>query len=87
MPEPSTFEQSHQLLAEFLERLPSLLGLEPGPLVLGGFSQGGTMSLAHALREPGRVPHVLNFSGFLARHPRIVVNRETVAGTRIFWGH
>lgn len=86
-PEPESFEKSQGLLARFLAELPEALPVRPGPLVLGGFSQGGTMSLAYALRHPGEVPNVINFSGFLAQHPSIAPTRETVAGTRIFWGH
>lgn len=86
-PEPETFETSQGALREFLEQLPEHLPVSPGPLVLGGFSQGGTMSLAHALRHPGDVPMVLNFSGFLADHPGVRLAPETVLGTRFFWGH
>lgn len=45
------------------------------------------MSLAYALRHPGAVPFVINFSGFLADHPSVSVTPQTVRGTRIFWGH
>jgi phospholipase/carboxylesterase len=45
------------------------------------------MSLAYALRHPGAVPFVVNFSGFLADHPSVQVAPERVKGTRIFWGH
>lgn len=83
----ASFAESQRALAELLADLPSRLPVEPGPLVLGGFSQGGTMSLAHALLHPGAVPHVLNFSGFLADHPDVRATAETVAGTRAWWGH
>lgn len=86
-PEPDSFEQSQRALDELLEALPSLLPVKPGRVVLGGFSQGGTMSIGHALREPGSVPMVMNFSGFLADHPSVSAAAETVAGTRFFWGH
>lgn len=86
-PEPDSFDESQNRLAEFLEQLPDQLPVRTGLFALGGFSQGGTMALAHALRNPGKVPNVLNFSGFLANHPSVKVNPETVAGTRIFWGH
>ncbi|MEX2570102.1 MAG: dienelactone hydrolase family protein [Gemmatimonadota bacterium] len=86
-PDPETFEESQRQLEAFLEELPSQLPVETGALTLGGFSQGATMSLAHALRRPGIVPNVLNFSGFLANHPSVAVAADTVAGTRIFWGH
>lgn len=86
-PEPESFETSQQQLHAFLTELPGKLPVKPGPLILGGFSQGGTMSLAYALRYPGAVPFVVNFSGFLADHPSVLVTPERVKGTRIFWGH
>lgn len=86
-PEPESFEDSQTQLAEFIEELPRHLPVSPGLLALGGFSQGGTMSLAAALRRPGEIPCVLNFSGFLASHPSVRVTPETVRGIRIFWGH
>lgn len=86
-PQPADFLESHDRLSEFLASLPQLLPIEPGPLALGGFSQGGTMSIAHAVRQPGTIPHVLNFSGFVASHPDFPVTQETVRGTRFFWGH
>jgi phospholipase/carboxylesterase len=86
-PEPETFEQSQSALADFLASLRDHLPVTTGELTLAGFSQGGTMSLAHALRAPGGVPNVVNFSGFLANHPSVKVTPQTVKGTRIFWGH
>jgi phospholipase/carboxylesterase len=86
-PEPESFTESQQQLHSFLAELPGALPVKPGPIILGGFSQGGVMSLAYALRHPGQVPFVVNFSGFLADHPSVHATTETVKGTRIFWGH
>lgn len=86
-PEAESFERSQQELDAFLDALPGLLPVTPGRVVLGGFSQGGTMSVAHALRNPGKAPLVMNFSGFLADHPSLRVAPETVEGTSFFWGH
>lgn len=86
-PEPESFEQSQNALGEFLAGIRGELPVRTGPLVLGGFSQGGTMSVAYALRNPGVVPYVLCFSGFLARHPTVQATPETVRGTRFWWGH
>lgn len=86
-PEPASFEESQQALDSFMKEIPGLLPIDPGPVVLGGFSQGGTMSMAYALRNPGRVPMVVNLSGFLAEHPSVRAATETVQGTRFFWGH
>jgi phospholipase/carboxylesterase len=86
-PEPESFSESLGSLGRFLEELRPRLAVQVGEVVLGGFSQGGTLSLAWALREPGRVARVVNFSGFLADHPEVRATPEAVAGTRIFWGH
>lgn len=86
-PEPESFDESQRRLGEFLDEIPARLPISTGDIALGGFSQGGTMSLAYALRNPGRAPKVLNFSGFLANHPSVTVTEESVRGTRIFWGH
>jgi len=86
-PEPEGFSKSLEALDELIDRLEEILPARPGPLVMGGFSQGGTVSLAYALRSPGRVSAALNFSGFLPDHPAAEATPESVAGTRFFWGH
>ncbi|MBA3282584.1 MAG: hypothetical protein H0U29_10170 [Acidimicrobiia bacterium] len=86
-PEPETFLAGQAELETFLTGLPQILPVRPGPIVLGGFSQGATSSLAYALRHPGTFAGVLVFSGFLADHPTVTASPETVAGTRFFWGH
>jgi phospholipase/carboxylesterase len=86
-PEVESFRASQAALEELLRGLPDLLGYRPGPIVLGGFSQGGTMALAHALQNPGIYPAVLVFSGFLADHPDVSVTPGSVEGTAIWWGH
>lgn len=86
-PDPRHFEYSLTCLDEFLGALPSILPVRPGPLFLGGFSQGGTMSLGYTLAHPGAVHTVINLSGFLAAHPLVRATPETVASTRIYWPH
>ncbi|MDZ4390178.1 MAG: alpha/beta hydrolase-fold protein [Gemmatimonadales bacterium] len=86
-PEPESFTEGQQRLDEFLAALPGHLDRPDAPLLLGGFSQGGTSSLAWALRHPGLVAKVLVFSGFLATHPMVAVTPATVATTPIWWGH
>jgi phospholipase/carboxylesterase len=82
-PDPGHFEASQQALAGLLGALPRL-GAD-GPVILGGFSQGGTMSLGYALRHPESVAGVLNLSGFVPDHPS--VRPEAAGGLRVFWGH
>jgi phospholipase/carboxylesterase len=86
-PEPESFAQSLEALHEFITALPGLTGEPASTLALGGFSQGGTMSLAYALNHPGSIPLVLNFSGFLADHPLVSPTPTKVSGSRFFWGH
>jgi len=87
MPEPETFLTGQAELEVFMRALPDLLPVTPGPVILGGFSQGGTSSLAYTLRHPGEIDGLLVFSGFLASHPTVQATPETVADTRFFWGH
>ena len=86
-PESDSFTESLHALHDFLTALPGLTGATGSTLALGGFSQGGTMSLAYALNHPDAAPMVLNFSGFRADHPLVAPTRANVAGSRFFWGH
>lgn len=85
-----TLAHSLGRLDDFLDRLPDLLPVRPGPILLGGFSQGGTTSLAWALTRPGRVAGVAVLSGFLADVPEVVPLPDegpALADTPVFWGH
>jgi len=89
---PETLEASLSALDTLIDRLPELTGVpaeERGPLLLGGFSQGGTTALAWALTRPGRVAGVLNLSGFLAAVPPVLDALEAGHGRElsVFWGH
>lgn len=79
-------------LDHFIEALPDLLedrlGITPGPVTLGGFSQGGTASLAYALTHPGKVHGVSVFSGFLVDAPEsVIIQGPALDDTPVFWGH
>lgn len=82
-----TLAESLSRLERFLAGLPRLVGFEPGRVVLGGFSQGGTTSLAYALSHPGAVAAVLNFSGFLVASTELDETGASPPPTPIFWGH
>lgn len=81
---PETIDASLRALDDFLDQLPSILDREPGPIILGGFSQGGTISLSYSLSRPGRVAAALDFSGFLEASADL--SNASVAPP-IFWGH
>jgi len=84
---PETLEKSLVYLDDLLEDLPEILGGSPGDLVLGGFSQGGTTSLAHALTRPGRLKGVVTLSGFLPQVPAVTDGLSGAGGLPVFWGH
>lgn len=83
----ATLDASLAALDGFLEGLGDRVPVEVGPVVLGGFSQGGTTSLAWALRHPGRVAGVMNFSGFLADGVLARAAEGAARDLRVFWGH
>ena len=85
--DPTSLEKGLDELTGFIDDLPAQLGLQPGRVVLGGFSQGATTSLAWVLANPGRVSDVLVFSGFLIASPPALAQGKTAAGVRGFWGH
>jgi phospholipase/carboxylesterase len=86
-PEPESFAEGQRQLDAFLATIREAVGRPDAALVVGGFSQGGTSSLAWALRHPGEASAVLVFSGFLADHPMVEASPATVTGTPIWWGH
>ncbi|HUF75489.1 MAG TPA: hypothetical protein VMM35_04390, partial [Longimicrobiales bacterium] len=82
-----TLRESLSRLDSFYAELPGLLGFEPGRLIMGGFSQGGTVSLAYALSRPEAVAAALNFSGFLAAAVELDETGSAPPSTPLFWGH
>jgi len=82
-----TLAGSLDALDGFLESITNSLPVRTGPLVLGGFSQGGTTSLAFALTRPGTLAGVANLSGFLVQSPMVAVDGRTTNGLKVFWGH
>lgn len=84
---PADFHRSLDKLEGFLQKLPEHVGFDPGPVVLGGFSQGGTMSLGYAITRPGSVDGVAVMSGFLAGDDVLEKDLGALASTPIFWGH
>jgi len=83
----STLVESLDVLDDFLAGIPKLTGFEPGRVVLGGFSQGGTLSLTYALSRPGGAAAALNFSGFLPAWVELDESGGRPPETPIFWGH
>ncbi len=85
--EPASLKESLNALKSLLDALPEHLGFRPGPLVLGGFSQGATTSLAFTLTHPGVVAGVVVLSGFLVGEEALGVGAEALGATPLFWAH
>jgi phospholipase/carboxylesterase len=86
-PEPHSFSTSLHELETLLGELKVEVGFDK--VVMGGFSQGGTISLAYALTHPDELAGVLNFSGFLADHPEVNprLSASPAPATPIYWAH
>ncbi|PFH49264.1 hypothetical protein AMATHDRAFT_148040 [Amanita thiersii Skay4041] len=63
-------------------------GVDPGRIVLGGFSQGGAMSLLTGLTSERKLAGLAVLSGWLPLHKKIqaMVSQHALS-TPIFWGH
>jgi phospholipase/carboxylesterase len=87
-PEPDSFSTSLQSIEDFLRDVSKEMKF--GKVVMGGFSQGGTISIAYGLTHPTEVAAVLNFSGFLADHPELAPKLNHSSSPKppgTFWGH
>jgi phospholipase/carboxylesterase len=84
---PETFTAGQAALADFMQRLPEELPAKPGKTLIGGFSQGGSTSLAYATLNPGKVAGVFVFSGLVLSDPAMQSNLTNLKGLPIFWGH
>ena len=63
-------------------------GISADQILLGGFSQGGALSLYLGLRYPNRLAGIVGLSTYLPAAGRIRVERSEVnQNTRVFMGH
>jgi len=85
--EPESLGASLEALERLLAALAETVGFQPGPVVLGGFSQGGTTSLAYALTHPDAVAGVVNLSGFLVDGEGLDLPALGLGETPLFWAH
>jgi len=82
-----TLEESLASLDDFLAGLDAELPVKRGARILGGFSQGGTMSLAWSLSRGTTSPRVAVLSGFLVESPLVETGPGSARGLDVFWGH
>jgi phospholipase/carboxylesterase len=87
-PEPDSFAKSISALEEFIHTLRDRI--EFGKVIVAGFSQGGTISVAYGLTHQHQIAGIMNFSGFLADHPLLSPQLPapiSPAPPPVFWGH
>ena len=87
-PEPDSFSKSLQSLEDFIRDLAQEMKF--GKVIVGGFSQGGTLSLAYGLTHQNEVAGIMNFSGFLADHPALsptLPSPPSPGPPSILWSH
>jgi phospholipase/carboxylesterase len=67
-PDPVILMDSASKIAAFIEQLPDLTGVmvDPAQVYLGGFSQGGLMSLEMAANYPELLAGIIPHSGFIS---------------------
>ena len=85
--DPDTLRTSLDALDALLDQLPEIVGFSPATFTLGGFSQGGSLSLAYALENPDRVERLVNLSGFLIGNLDASVSLSAAENMKIFWAH
>jgi phospholipase/carboxylesterase len=81
-------EQSRQLLASFIEGLPSAYGIDPKKIWIAGFSQGGILSASIGLTRPDLVRGFGILSGRIL--PEIgphIAGPDQLAGLHAFVSH
>jgi phospholipase/carboxylesterase len=87
-PDPSTFEESRRLLAEFHDELWERTGLGAERTVLGGFSMGTVMSYGLGLSGDRPPPAgILAFSGFVPTVEGWEPALRDRRGPRVFMAH
>lgn len=64
-PDPEAFKQGAEALRAFVGQAMERYPIDPGKVVIAGFSQGGMMSYELGLREPGRFAGIAALSCWL----------------------
>ncbi len=87
-PDPETFFPTYERLTTWLDSFLADRGIDPGNLVLGGFSQGAVMSYALTLGpDRPRPAALLPFSGFVPVVDGFELDLERVRDLPVSIGH
>ncbi len=85
--DPQSFAEGLAALSSFVRDLPERYPVDPGCVVLMGFSQGAAISYGLALSEPEQVAAVAGLAGFLPEPARAWLAPGRLAGKPIFVAH
>jgi len=86
-PDPGQFRESYARLMEFLEDVKSHYPVDPGQMVLLGFSMGTVMAYAAAFTKPDAVAAVAANSGYVPEGLDLPFQWDRLKGKRFFVGH
>lgn len=88
-PKPGLMDTSLEKLSQLIEQLPAVTGVEVDPhqVYIGGFSQGGMMSLAMAANFPQLLAGILPHSGFVSPDSATKLQAGAFRGKPAFVAH
>jgi phospholipase/carboxylesterase len=79
-PDPATFAAAVSALAEFIADILKTYPVDPKRLFLLGFSQGGMMAYAYALRWPERVAGIIAHSSYIPAPAKVTPPAPALVG-------
>jgi len=87
VPDPPSFNESLQLLREFLVEIRKSYPMNPNKLILLGFSQGTVMSYAAGLLDPTHVRGIVALSGYIPSKSNLQFEMDKLSGLPVFISH
>ena len=87
VPHPQTFRASLDLLRRFITDIEVGYPVNPGRVILLGFSQGTVMAYAAALLDPGSFLGVAALSGYIPQRSGLRLKLEKLDGFSAFISH
>ncbi len=87
LPGEEKFRKSLDILRKFLDEAKEAYPLDPGQLILLGFSQGTVMSYATALLDPTKVKAIVALSGYIPNKSGLPLQLHDLKGLPVFISH
>lgn len=87
VPEPESFAQALSTLSGVIDELRQHVATDAQPLILSGFSQGASLSLAYALQHPEHIAGVIAFSGYIPKQALQAAANKVTRPPAVFLAH